>query len=56
MTMTIQEAKVTLEMITNYCELRGITMEEYIEQSNVMHDAEIERQIDEILILNENYA
>ena len=41
--------------IAIYCDIKGITMEEYNEVSEIMHDAEIERQIDELLILKEQY-
>lgn len=54
--MTKQSIKNTLENITTYCDLEGISVEEYIERRQVMHDVEIEWKIDELLILNEQYS
>lgn len=51
--MTIQTMNLTLNEIATYCDARGITVEQFIEEREVMHDIEIERQIDEMLLLNE---
>lgn len=54
-TMSGQSLKITLGNIIYICQATGISLlTEWIEKKQDAHDMEIERQVDELLILQEN--